>query len=150
MTLVSMVNDIQPFEGPYSIMVPLVVMTVVLSITTTTPPHPLHESRRGEERYLCGPRSATSSHVSTVFLEQAPSLSCSTYCSFFPRLNMWSSVTCQLCRRFCIAICKPKGSSSQTVQRKIKRYVAEDVATQGAVMYLLGAVTLDTPGKHPC
>lgn len=47
MTLVSMVNDIQPFEGPYSIMVPLVVTTVVLSITTTSPPHLLRESKRG-------------------------------------------------------------------------------------------------------
>lgn len=61
---------------------------------------------------------------------------------------MWSSVTCQLCRRFCIAICKPKGSSSQMVLRKIRRYVAGD-ATQGAIICLVMAVTLNIPRKYP-
>lgn len=70
-------------------------------------------------------------------------------CSFFSRLNMWSSVTCQLCRRFCIVICKPKASSSQMVLRKIRRYDAEDNATEGAVIYLLRAVMPDAPRKHP-
>ena len=35
------------------------------------------------------------------------------------------------------------------VQRKIRRYVVEGDTTQGAVIFLLKAVPLDTPRKYP-
>lgn len=35
------------------------------------------------------------------------------------------------------------------VQRKIRRYVVEGDTTQGAVIFLLRAMPLDTPRKYP-
>lgn len=58
-------NYIEPFENPS------------IRMTPPSPSHPPFQESMWGNRYLHGSKSATSCRISTVFLEQAPSLSCS-------------------------------------------------------------------------
>lgn len=72
---------------------------------------------------LCSSRTGPSSPFSTTIVQQPLFLPCLSVSCSVPRLSTWSNATCQLCRRFCIVTCRPRGSSSQTALRRIRRYV---------------------------